>query len=137
MGENTTVNEALLKDDLYQAVNGEWLKTAVIPADKATTGGFADLADNIEETLMADFGKMLTKKDRPQTKEMAEFVKFYRLASDFETRNKAGATPAKKYLDKVLALKDLKAWQDALPDLILENYDAPFELYVSPDMKDT
>lgn len=38
MGENTTVNEALLKDDLYQAVNGEWLKTAVIPADKATTG---------------------------------------------------------------------------------------------------
>ena len=137
MGENTTVNEALLKDDLYQAVNGEWLKTAIIPADKATTGGFADLADNIEETLMADFGKMLTKKDRPQTKEMAEFVKFYRLASDFEARNKAGATPAKKYLDKVLALKDLKAWQDALPELILENYDAPFELYVSPDMKDT
>ena len=58
MGENTTVNEALLKDDLYQAVNGEWLKTAIIPADKATTGGFADLADNIEETLMADFSKV-------------------------------------------------------------------------------
>ena len=66
MGENTTVNEALLKDDLYQAVNGEWLKTAIIPADKATTGGFADLADNIEETLMADFGKNVDQK-RPTT----------------------------------------------------------------------
>lgn len=137
MGKKTTVNDALLKDDLYQAVNGEWLKNAVIPADKATTGGFADLADNIEETLMSDFGKLLTGQDRPQTKEMAEFVKFYRLASDFEARNQAGFAPAKKYLDKILALKDLKAWQDALPDLFLESYDAPFELYVSPDMKDT
>ena len=49
------INSALIKKDLYQAVNGEWLKTAKIPADKPLTGGFADLADKIEKTLMADF----------------------------------------------------------------------------------
>ena len=45
------VNNELIKDDLYMAVNGDWLKTAKIPADKAATGGFYDLADDIEKTL--------------------------------------------------------------------------------------
>ena len=137
MGKNTTVNEELLKDDLYQAVNGEWLKTAVIPADKATTGGFADLSDKIEETLMADFQAMLDLKVTPDTPEMAEFIKYYHLASDFTTRDQAGFEPAKKYLDQVLALKDLKQWQEKLPELFLAGYDSPVVLYVSPDMKDT
>ena len=41
------VNNELIKDDLYMAVNGDWLKTAKIPADKAATGGFYDLATPI------------------------------------------------------------------------------------------
>lgn len=52
-----TVNKDLIKENLYQAVNGEWLKTAKIPSDKSSTGGFADLADNIEKVLMSDFEK--------------------------------------------------------------------------------
>ena len=49
MAAKEQINEQLIKDDLYMAVNGEWLKTAKIPADKATTGGFQDLADHIDE----------------------------------------------------------------------------------------
>ena len=32
-----------IQDDLYRAVNGAWLETAVIPADRPTAGGFSDL----------------------------------------------------------------------------------------------
>ena len=35
------VNNELIKDDLYEAVNGEWLKTAKIPDDKPATGGLS------------------------------------------------------------------------------------------------
>ena len=35
-----TIDLAKAKDDLYEAVNGEWLKTAKIPADRPATGGF-------------------------------------------------------------------------------------------------
>ena len=63
MGENNKVNESLLKDDLYQAVNGEWLKTAVIPADRPTAGGFSELDLNIEKILMNDLGEMLEGKN--------------------------------------------------------------------------
>ena len=46
-----TINEQLIKDDLYQAVNGDWLATAKIPADKPATGGFSLLGDQVEEQI--------------------------------------------------------------------------------------
>ena len=47
-----------VQDDLYMFTNKEWLDKAVIPADKPTTGGFADLATQVEDLLIADFNKM-------------------------------------------------------------------------------
>ncbi len=35
--------EVRIQDDLYLAVNGKWLETAVIPDDRPRTGGFSDL----------------------------------------------------------------------------------------------
>ena len=40
------------QDDFYDAINGEWEKTAVIPADKSRTGGFIDLDEEIEELML-------------------------------------------------------------------------------------
>ena len=39
---------ARIQDDLYRAVNGEWLATAEIPADRARSGAFLDLVDDAE-----------------------------------------------------------------------------------------
>ena len=50
MGETVRI-----QDDLYHAINGEWLKTAIIPDDKPMTGGFSTLAEDVEKTMMADF----------------------------------------------------------------------------------
>ena len=132
-----TINTDLLKDDLYQAVNGEWLKTAKIPADKPTTGGFADLADNIEETLMSDFDKFLDGSKTTDDKYLQEFIKYYRIVADFDKRDAQGFTPIKKSLDKIDQLKDLKDWQDSLYELTMDGNAAPVSLYVAPDMKDT
>ena len=101
-----TINTALLKDDLYQAVNGEWLKTAQIPADKATTGGFADLADQIEETLMRDFGELLDGTATTDDQYLQEFVKYYRIVADFKQRDAAGFSPVKQSLDQIAQLTD-------------------------------
>jgi predicted metalloendopeptidase len=39
------------QDDLYRFVNGRWLDTAVIPADRVTHGTFAELADRAEHDV--------------------------------------------------------------------------------------
>ena len=49
------INKELIKDDLYEAVNGAWIKDAKIPDDKPATGGFNDLVDKIDKQMMADF----------------------------------------------------------------------------------
>src|SRR6478609_9307667 len=39
------------QDDLYQAVDGEWLKKTEIPADKSNYGAFTKLTDDAEAQL--------------------------------------------------------------------------------------
>ena len=51
------INKELIEDDLYEAVNGAWIKDAKIPDDKPATGGFNDLVDEIDKQMMADFLK--------------------------------------------------------------------------------
>ena len=53
---------AKAKEDLYEAVNGEWLQTAQIPADRPATGGFNSLIDDIDKTLMDDFDAFYPNK---------------------------------------------------------------------------
>ena len=86
------INNDLLKDDLYLAVNGDWLKTAIIPEDRAQVGGFQNLVIDIENLLLEDF-KNLKNVENP---EMKEFLKFFNEARNFEKRNKEGYTELKK-----------------------------------------
>lgn len=58
------VNNELIKDDLYEAVNGDWIKTAKIPDDKPATGGFNDLVDQIDKQLMDDLDKFADGKEK-------------------------------------------------------------------------
>ena len=40
-----------IQDDLFRHVNGSWLNTTEIPADKALTGAFMDLRDKAESAV--------------------------------------------------------------------------------------
>ncbi|MTV82026.1 M13 family metallopeptidase [Secundilactobacillus folii] len=130
-----TINQDLIKTDLYDAVNGEWLKTAKIPGDHSTTGGFTDLSDGIEKTLMADFKELLDGKLEPQNAEMAEFKKFYALVSDFDKREKDGSQPLKPYLERIEKLNGYQDLSEQLADWILTGLPTPFSFDIDSDMK--
>lgn len=119
--------------DFYEAVNGKWIETAVIPGDKSATGGFNDLVDDIEKLLMKDFALLDEKNvDDPRQK---EFLKFYQLAKDFSRRETEGVAPLQPYLDRVENLKNLADLNQALPDFFFGDLPTPFQLGVQPDMK--
>ena len=48
-----------IQDDLYKAVNQDWIDSAVIPDDRPTAGGFSDLAKSVQETMMKDFSEII------------------------------------------------------------------------------
>ncbi|KRM93263.1 M13 family peptidase [Lentilactobacillus senioris DSM 24302 = JCM 17472] len=130
------INYSMIKDDLYQAVNGEWLKTATIPADHASAGGFMDLNDNIDKELMADFAdlqKHATDAEGP----MAEFLKLYALAANFQKRDQDGAAPLKPLLKQIEDLPDMAALNAQLSNWVKMGLPLPFNFDVDADMKNT
>ena len=129
-----TVNEQLIKDDLYEAVNGEWLKTAKIPDDKPATGGFNDLADEIDKTLMSDFEKMAAdSSEKPAL--MQEFLNYYALASDFDRRATEGTTSLKKVLAPLENLTSQADFDTKWADFVRAGYPTPIGFDVDADMK--
>ena len=68
-----------LQDDFYHAINGEWEKTAVIPDDKPRTGGFSDLADEIEDLMLETTDQWLAGENVPDNAILQNFIKFHLL----------------------------------------------------------
>ncbi|GLB46519.1 peptidase M13 [Philodulcilactobacillus myokoensis] len=137
MDKTNEINESLVKDDLYQAVNGNWLKTAKIPADHSSTGGFMDLVDQIEKTLIHDSNDLKNGKIAPKNKEMAEYKKFYTMTTNFKKREADGSKPLMPLLKKVQDLKSLSDLNHQLRDWILDGFPLPFALYIEADEKNT
>ncbi|UQS86245.1 M13 family peptidase [Nicoliella spurrieriana] len=129
------VNTAMLKDDIYKAVNGEWLKDAKIPADHSSTGGFMDLVDGIEKTLRADFKALANGEMQPANDEMTEFKKFYQLVFDFKQREQLGAEPLKPVLKRIEALESYQDLDEQLSDWMLSGLPLPFNFDIDADMK--
>ncbi|MGL5884525.1 MAG: M13 family peptidase, partial [Bombilactobacillus sp.] len=136
-GDTTQGATATYQDNLYLAINGEWLKTAKIPADKTSTGGFSDLALNIEKTLMQDFADFAAGNKVPANDLLATAVKFYQVAADFKRRNQEGFKPAQAGYESIKNLTNFQSWHQQLPKWLQQGYPLPFNLGIDADMKDT
>jgi putative endopeptidase len=61
---------------MLSMANGK--KTAVIPDDKPRTGGFSDLADEIEDLMLATTDKWLSGEDVPEDSILQNYIKLHR-----------------------------------------------------------
>lgn len=124
------------QDDLYLAVNGEWLSTAVIPDDRPTCGGFAQLDQDVEKLLMNDFKEFKDGKLTTDISEMKQAVALYSKYIDVEKRNQEGIKPILPLLEKIQGIKTVDDLNKNLKELCLANVDLPINFGVEPDMKD-
>lgn len=125
-----------IQDDLYEAVNGEWLKTAVIPEDRPAAGGFVELDQNVEKLMMADFRALAEGSKTTDIPEMKYAVALYKKVLDSERRNREGIAPALPLLDRIRALKTVEDLNAAAPELLPMEFDLPLRMGVEADMGD-
>jgi putative endopeptidase len=130
--DNTKITE-----DLYEAVNGEWLEHATIPADKPATGGFQDLVDEIDDLLMADTKKMSADPSAIPNDLMKEYIAYFQLANDYQKRDEDGAAPLLPLLRKVEDIEALADLEEQLTSWVIEGLPLPFGVDVDADMKNT
>ncbi|QBO36522.1 M13 family peptidase [Periweissella cryptocerci] len=124
-----------LQDDFYTAINEKWLAETEIPSDRPRIGSFDELGIKIEKTELADFGAM--RDGETPAGLMGEFIKFYRLASDWTKRDADGAVPLKPWLAKVTALNNLQDLQANLLSFSFQGLPTGVPAYVDQDMKNT
>ena len=122
-----------IQDDLFEAVNAEWLAKTEIPSDRPRIAAFDELVISNEQTLMHDFAT-IHEFDEPV---MTEFAKFYKKAGDFIERFEFGTEPVKPELEKISTISDFETLTSKFADLILNSQvPVPFGLSVDTDMKD-
>src|SRR5206468_7106536 len=81
-------------DSWYNYVNGTWDKNAVIPADKASWGGFAVLADRSEQRTHDLIDAIAAQPAAKGTNEQ-KIGDLYRSFMDESAIERAGITPLK------------------------------------------
>ncbi|MFP9085323.1 M13 family metallopeptidase [Streptococcus equi] len=121
------------QEDFYQAVNGQWAETAVIPDDKPRTGGFSDLADEIEDLMLTTTDAWLTGENVPNDAILENFAKFHRLVADYDKRDQVGVAPALDLIEEYKALGSFAEFASKVADYELNGKPNQFPFSVAPD----
>lgn len=136
-GDMIDAKPADYKDNLYLAVNGAWQEKAEIPADKSRTGGFMDLDEGVEKTLMKDFHEFANNENEINDDLMLQAVKLYRLANNVDHLSKFHQQPILKDIQRISDLETLQDLSDNLAQLSKDGFALPIDIGIEADMKDT
>ena len=123
------------QDDMFNHVNGKWLATTEIPADKSSWGTDDKLNDDVQQQLRAIVeGAAAHQASDPEVQRIGDFYSSYMDEARLEA---LGLTPLKADLARVAALTS----RQQIPELIAyfnrNGYTAPYRLVVRLDAKDS
>ncbi|KRL90103.1 M13 family metallopeptidase [Lactobacillus kalixensis] len=126
------------QDNLYLAVNSEWLEKTEIPSDRSRIASFDSIDVNIEKELMQDFADFSDgKKDLPSVPNFEKAVALYKIANNFDKRNEEGAAPIQEDLKKITNLENFSELNEKFAELFKSDYVLPISFDVDADMKNT
>jgi putative endopeptidase len=122
-----------IQDDLYRAVNGEWLATAEIPADRARAGAFLDLVDGAEIAVRSIIERAQQADPGTETRKIGDL---YTSFLDEERVEALGAAPLAEPLGLVAAADSIATVLAVLGTLERRGGGSLFRLFVDNDPGD-
>lgn len=123
------------QDDLYQHVNGKWLATFEIPADKADYDQFSRIADRVEEQLHA-LVEDLQKSVDPDDPDQRKIADLYSTFMDEAAAERLGASPLEGELARIEALKGISDVPALIAHFNAIGVTAPYAPTVHLDVRD-
>jgi len=121
-------------DDFFSYMNGVWLDQAEIPADKASYGGFAILADEAQEDVKAIIEESASGDFKTGTDEQ-KVGDLYRSYLDIDTRNEKGVSPLAPEIDRIESINSYDDLAVYFASAVKRGYGVPFVLGQYADMK--
>ncbi|HEX3914483.1 MAG TPA: M13 family metallopeptidase [Steroidobacteraceae bacterium] len=124
------------QDDVYQHLNGKWLRDYQLPPDKGAVGSFTAVQDRTEEQLRS----IVDGLDQPAGNEDPDAKKLADLYASYMDEERLEALGIKPLLKEFAAIDALKG-RNAIPQLFAHMNEigagAPFNLQVNPDARDS
>ncbi len=121
-------------EDFFAYSNGNWLKTAVIPADRSYAGVNYELNKQNEDrlkTIMTELGQKPDGSLSPEERKLRDLFAAYTDQAGIETR---GMAPAQADLAAIAAMTTKTQVAEAMSDPALQ-LDGPYGLYIDADDK--
>jgi putative endopeptidase len=125
-----------VQDDFFTHLNGKWLKTTEIPADKASWGTFAKLDDDLRpqlRTIIED----AAKSHAAAGTDAQRIGDFYASFMDEQKLETLGLTPLNAELAKVAAIKDKAELPAMMAHLGQIGVRVPYDFGIHQDAKDS
>ena len=124
------------QDDFFAHLNGKWLKTVEIPADKSSWGAFHQLREDTLPQLRAIIEKAAAAKGANGS-EVQKIGDFYASYMDEARLEQLGITPLNGELAKIAAVKDKAELPALFAHLGRLGVNTPFVFYIHQDAKDS
>lgn len=118
------------QDDLYRHFNGQWLKSAVIPADRASDGAFITLRIQ-SEARVREIIEGATGSD-----EATKIANIYKSFMDAAAVNARGGSPIAGELAQVDSISSLTDFVSTFSKLEARGTSGIFGTFIYADMKD-
>jgi endothelin-converting enzyme/putative endopeptidase len=128
--------EVRVQDDLFEHVNGTWVRETEMPADKARWGTFHQLAENAQEnvrTLVEEVSAAENVEPGSATQKIRDYYNAY---IDSEKPNALGIEALSAELEEISAIESYDDLFRAFATLGVYGVEAPVGAGVFSDMKD-
>ena len=125
------------QDDFYGFVNGEWMKKTEMPADRGRWGSFDALAKKTDLNTLKILKEVAKSNQYKKGTDQRKAIDYFASITDTISRNEAGITPVKIYLDKI---NNIKTKNDVVDFMIFSEpilNSAFIGVGVGADMKDS
>jgi endothelin-converting enzyme/putative endopeptidase len=128
------------QDDLFGHVNGRWLHTTEIPADKGSWGPFVQLADIAEiqvRTIIEELAERVVAGEEGLDDDAMRIACLYASFMDEATVDRLGVEPMRPLLDAVESLRDVRDLSAFLGEFEQVGGSGAFGVYVDVDAKNS
>ena len=131
-------------DDFFDYVNGDWLNSVQIPADRSSWGAGAALVEETNNQLRKLVEGLAAQPSTPEAKKIADFYASYLDEAGIEAK---GLAPLQPLLQQIAAIKDKAGLAKALGGTLRADVDPLnstnfftenlFGLWIAQDMNDS
>lgn len=123
-----------VQDDLFRHVNGAWLNSTEIPADKSGYGVVNIMYDETQQNLKKLIQEAAASKADmgSNTQKLGDMYNSY---MNIELANQKGLSPLNQQIESIASIENMQQISQKFGELLVLGVGGPFNFYVYPDAK--